>query len=243
MARFNLPIIEELVREAAGYCKCSPRVLYLVDKDNAIALAKSLDVSAASGDVVEKLTLQDISLFAAAISPCVAGTCNREAIEGWFTDYLTDSEKGMAKQLQDFLRPWKHGFSNIESSFDQTSNDIGQVKDQFGTVEQSIEDVVKSFCSNTTACAETAVSELQFKDTIDFRSEITSAVDDTKELVTIVTHDINDFETLGDPGITTIVDKVINKEISSIKQLVDLLQAANKLPNIIVSLSQNCAES
>ncbi|KAB8289549.1 hypothetical protein EYC80_010707 [Monilinia laxa] len=168
--------------------------------------------------------------FAAAISPCVAGACNREAIEGWFTDYLTDSEKGMAKQLQDFIRPWKQRFSNIESSFDQVGNDIGQMKDQFGTVEQSIEDVVRSFCSNITACAETAVSKLQSK-------EITSAADDTEELVTVVTDAIHDFDTLGNLDIATIVDKVM-KEFSSIKKLVDLLQAAKKLPNIIDSPSQ-----
>lgn len=51
------------------------------------------------------------------------------------------------------------------------------------------------------------------------------------------------FDTIGDLDIATIVDKVINKEISSIKQLVDLLQAAKKLPNIIAILSQTVPEN
>lgn len=54
MARANLPIIDELVCQAADYYKCLPKVLDLVDKDIAIALAKSLDVSAALGDVMAK---------------------------------------------------------------------------------------------------------------------------------------------------------------------------------------------
>ncbi|QSZ28571.1 hypothetical protein DSL72_003069 [Monilinia vaccinii-corymbosi] len=185
MARSSLLIIIELVHNAAGYCRCLPKVFGLVDKDTVVALGKLVDPEAASGEILAKY--------------------------------------GDAQQ----------GFRKFQSGFDQIANDIGHIQDGFGTVKQSIEDVVESFRNNITPCVGTAMLESN-QAIVDLKSEIASVVDDIKTLVTIFTDAIDDFDTLDDFGIAKIVDKIINEEISSIKQLVGLLPAAKKLPNIII---------
>ena len=69
----------------------------------------------------------------------------------------------MGEQLKDFLSPWKSAFEGISGNLDNVGKDIGNIEEQFGTINQSISQITSDFCSNITSCAETTVSQLKAK--------------------------------------------------------------------------------
>ncbi|KAL5319762.1 hypothetical protein ACEPPN_012819 [Leptodophora sp. 'Broadleaf-Isolate-01'] len=179
--------------------------------------------------------------FASALAPCFIGDCDGQAVRAWFIDYLTDSEKVMGEQLKDFLSPWKSAFEWISGNLDNVGKDIGNIEEQFGTINQSISQITSDFCSNITSYAETTVSKLKAKGDqalIGLQATLTSTVTNAQDLYKIVSDAIVTFDTLSDLGIDTIVEKVISGEIRSISQVADTLQAAKRLPTIIEQIEK-----
>ncbi|KAH7321743.1 hypothetical protein BKA65DRAFT_540909 [Rhexocercosporidium sp. MPI-PUGE-AT-0058] len=160
--------------------------------------------------------------FASALASCFVGDCDSQAVRAWFLDYLTDSEKVMGEQLKGFLSPWQSAFEEIGASLDSVGGDIGNIEEQFGTINQSISQITSDFCSNITSCAETTVSKLRTKvdETIQtsqaligLQATLMTTITNAQDLYKIISDAIIAFDTLSDLDIDTIVEKVISGEI------------------------------
>ncbi|KAH9215724.1 hypothetical protein DL95DRAFT_460864 [Leptodontidium sp. 2 PMI_412] len=164
--------------------------------------------------------------FASALAPCFIGDCDGQAVRAWFIDYLTDSEKVMGEQFKDFLSPWKSAFEGISGNLDNVGKDIGNIEEQFGTINQSISQITMDETIQTSQAL------------IGLQATLTSTVTNAQDLYKIISDAIVTFDTLSDLGIDTIVEKVISGEIRSISQVADTLQAAKRLPTIIEQIEK-----
>jgi len=77
----------------------------------------------------------------------------------------------MGEQIKEFLTPWQKAFESISGNLDNIGKDIGNIEEQFGTINQSISQITSQFCRNITSCAETTVGKLKTKGKSNYRPE------------------------------------------------------------------------
>ncbi|KAG4433925.1 hypothetical protein IFR05_010594 [Cadophora sp. M221] len=250
VARKGIPNIDEITRLAAGYCKCLPEAFDFIDLDTAKSAITSLDAGEATYSILSKFG----SLEQCMVENALNVQDNKEGlstgsgalVQSANTKIFIAAEV-MGEQLEDFLSPWKSAFEGISGNLDNVGKDIGNIEEQFGTINQSILQITSDFCSNITSCAETTVSKLKTKvdetihtsqALIGLQSTLTTTVTNAQDLYKIVNDAIVAFDTLSDLGIDTIVEKVISGKIRSISQVADTLQAAKRLPTIIEQIEK-----
>jgi hypothetical protein len=69
--------------------------------------------------------------LATIIAACAFGACDEGLIQGFFQQYISDSEHLMADGVKEFLSPFK-------SALQQTSGEFQGVKDDIGSFPQTV---------------------------------------------------------------------------------------------------------
>jgi hypothetical protein len=108
-----------------------------------------------------KLDLSAYAQFATAIATCfLPGGCNQPLIEGFFTQYLSDSERLMADQVKEFLSPLQNALNSISGQVGGIKGDIMSLPESVEATRAEINKIVERVCQDNATCTDAAFLKL-----------------------------------------------------------------------------------
>lgn len=107
-----------------------------------------------------QIDLSTYTQLATIVASCFFGGCNEQLIQGFFQQYISDSEHLMADGVKEFLSPF-------QSALQQSSGQLQGVKDDIASFPQTVEatraevkQIVQGLCTNPSACGDAAFKRL-----------------------------------------------------------------------------------
>lgn len=204
--------------------------------------------------------------FATALAPCFVGACDPDAIIGFFTNYLRDSEAAIKDDLSALFKPWTSSANLLSNAFDQMVNVTSGVGGQIDQVEKDIKTLVADFCSTPTVCANNTLEALKTEGESLYRSPnmnhadrfplaventisvakqiaqldaiVKSASTSARQIGTIIAAGSEAIDAVSDLGVAQIVQKVQDGSFRKIEELAGALKAAQHMPQIISDIQK-----
>ncbi|GHJ86562.1 hypothetical protein NliqN6_2964 [Naganishia liquefaciens] len=189
--------------------------------------------------------------FATALAPCFVGACDPDAIIGFFTNYLRDSEEAIKDELSALFKPWTSSANSLSNAFDQIVNVTSGIGAQIDQVEKDVKTLVDDFCSSPAVCANNTLEGLrtQVESTLDVAKQIAqldaivkSASTSVREIGTVISAGSDAIDAVSDLGVAEIVQKVEDGSFRKIEELAGALKAAQHLPQIISDIQKQSGQ-
>ncbi|CAG7563237.1 unnamed protein product [Fusarium equiseti] len=235
--------VSRMIGEVIELQKCMMDSGFHIKDNKADVMAR--DLSSQSGWVV--ITAAEIDLatygkFAAAISPCIFAACEPELIRSFFTNFLSESNALMSKQLTAILEGWIDVFQKIEGGLLAVVDASEALVAHSKTIPAKIKNIEEKVCKKS-ACLGPVIAEFMrkvseglmsiqaFADAQKGAEEVVKAVPQlvylTRSAIDI-THSIPDME--------DITNLIISGRITKIQDIVETIQITKELPKIVKDL-------
>jgi hypothetical protein len=89
--------------------------------------------------------------------------CNVPLIDGFFRQYLINSEKLMASQVKGFLQPFKATCSSVSGDMEGIKNEVTSFSQSVTDTQTQIKRIIDDVCKNGTVCTDDAFKRFQSK--------------------------------------------------------------------------------
>lgn len=219
-------------------------------QDNKQGLTQGTGALVTNGNVrvfkAAELDLDRYSAFALALAPCFTPAgCQPTTIEGFFQNYLKDSEALILDQVKATFTPWSTSLDGVANSFSSLSANTKSIADMTTSIQAASTKIVNDFCPDANVCASNTLTEFkkQVESTLDISKQVGEVYDlakgtvqDAKDLSDLISSTVSFFENLNDLQIETIVVNFITSGGKSLDELAKSLKVAQRLPNILNSL-------
>ncbi|KAJ9091910.1 hypothetical protein QFC20_007520 [Naganishia adeliensis] len=234
-------------------------------KDNKNELIQAGGPLALEGNVIvfkaQELDLSTYAQSAAVLATCFfPGPCNEPLIEGFFTQYLSDSERLMSNQVKEFLLPLQNALNTVSGQIGGIKTEVMTLPESVKATRAEINKIVERICRDNATCTDGAFVRLReagklidpedvcmllsnspglpADETLGITETVAKAqetFDDAVAFANSIVQGVNSamdaFSNLQDFSIAGIVTLIVEKKLTKVEDVVGLLQVSKRLPS------------